>query len=109
MTSIKKIFSLYFVSTKPRTNDFHQVHKEDCPFLPEKEKRIFLGQFDSENEALNEGKSYFRKSEFCRFCMKELQQDKKDLVFAEIEYAANYPVSTIIYQSYEDAMHSYLN
>jgi len=109
MTNIKKLFSQYFVSVKPLTNDYHQIHKDDCPFLPEKEKRILLGHFDSGNEALTESKSYFKRSECCRFCMKEHSHKKSELVFFETEFAEHFQVSTISYASYDEALHSYQN
>jgi hypothetical protein len=109
MKNIKQSFSRYFVSVMPRTNDYHQIHKDGCPFLPEKEKRILLGQFDSGKEALIEGKSFFRKSECCRFCLKEQQQEIKEMIFSEIVFAENYPVTAMIQPSYDDALYSFVN
>lgn len=107
MISIKNIFSRFYVDVKPRTNNYHIVHREGCPFLPEKEKRICLGANFKAQYALSEAKSYFSKSECCRFCMKEEQKERKELIFDEILYSDSYPVSSKIHSSHEDLMRSY--
>jgi hypothetical protein len=60
--------SKYFVAVRPRTNDFHSVHKEGCPFLPEADEKIYLGLFNSAHDAEEEGKKHFIKSKNCPFC-----------------------------------------
>lgn len=92
---------------KSRSNNFHLVHKEGCPFLPEKENRICLGVNTSADNALREAKGYFTKSECCRFCLKEEPVTKKELIFSEIGYAGNFPVSSVIRPSHEDVMRCY--
>jgi hypothetical protein len=83
------------------------VHKEGCPFLPEKEKRIYLGVYMKGGDALGEARSFINNSESCRFCMKEELPVKKEMIFDEIGYAVNFPVSSIIQPSFDDMMHSY--
>jgi len=83
MISIKNFFSRFYVDVKSRTNNYHLVHKEGCPFLPEKENKC------------------------CRFCLKEEPATKKELIFNEIRYADNFQVSTVTSQAHEDVMHSY--
>ncbi|HLN56157.1 MAG TPA: hypothetical protein VK207_09200 [Bacteroidales bacterium] len=61
----------YYVAVKPRTDEVHSVHREGCPFMPENDKRIFLGHFPSGNEAGEESRKYFTNSHGCRFCSKE--------------------------------------
>jgi hypothetical protein len=61
----------YYVAIRPQTNDYHSVHKENCPFLPDDKKRIYLGQFDSGHDAIKEGKRHFDKTKCCLFCLKE--------------------------------------
>jgi hypothetical protein len=65
------MFAKYFVGIKPQTNEFHIIHKEGCPFLPEDSKRIYLGNFQMPKDAKWEGKKYFKRSSNCRFCSKE--------------------------------------
>lgn len=60
----------YYVAVRPQTNEYHSVHKEGCPFMPEESKRIYLGSFGSGKEAGYEGKKIFSRSAECRFCSK---------------------------------------
>jgi hypothetical protein len=53
---------------RPQTNEFHSIHKDGCPFMPDDSKRIFLGNFISPSDAGMAGKRYFRKSCACRYC-----------------------------------------
>ncbi|HLN19774.1 MAG TPA: hypothetical protein VK213_01705 [Bacteroidales bacterium] len=66
----------YYVATRPQTDEIHSIHKEGCPFMPESEKRIYLGMFPSGNDAGIIGKEYFTNTCGCRFCSKE-SADKK--------------------------------
>lgn len=63
--------SKYYIDVRPRLNDFHSVHKEDCPFLPEGDEKIYLGSFHAERVAEDEGKKHFIKVKSCPFCSKE--------------------------------------
>jgi hypothetical protein len=60
----------YFISIKPGTGGYNMIHHEECPFLPEEHKRIFLGNFNSLYDASIAGTKYFRKSYRCPFCSK---------------------------------------
>jgi hypothetical protein len=60
----------YYVAVRPQTNEFHSVHREGCPFLPDNEKRIDLGVLKSDKDALNKGLKYFSKACSCLFCSK---------------------------------------
>ena len=62
------MLSKYYVAVKPQTNEYHSVHKEGCPFLPEEGMRIDLGSFDSPGEALAEGHKLFYRAKCCLFC-----------------------------------------
>jgi hypothetical protein len=61
----------YYVAVRPLINEYHTVHKEGCPFLPDDEKRIYLGEFSSGMDAVEEGQQHFNKSKRCIFCSKE--------------------------------------
>lgn len=73
----------YYVSVKAQTNEMHSVHREGCPFMPDEEKRIYLGLFPSGNEAGIESRKYFYKSHGCRFCAKECFEDNTGRRHAE--------------------------
>lgn len=61
----------YYLSIRPQTNEHHAVHREGCPFLPDNEKRIYLGIFNSGQDAVMEGKRHFIKTSSCNFCLKD--------------------------------------
>ena len=61
----------YWVAKRPGNNEDHAVHKEDCPFLPDNDRRIYLGEFSSGEDAVREGQRYFGSSNGCIFCSKE--------------------------------------
>jgi 2-hydroxy-3-keto-5-methylthiopentenyl-1-phosphate phosphatase len=63
----------YYVAVRPQTNDYHAVHKEGCPFISENEKRIYLGKFSSDKDAIEESRLLFKKTECCLFCSKEIK------------------------------------
>ena len=107
MINIKNLISRFYVDVKSRINNYHLVHKEGCPFLPEKENRIYLGVNTSADDALGEARSFFNKSESCRFCMKEGSEIKKELIFNEASNADSFPVSSSIQPTHEDVMRSF--
>lgn len=61
----------YYVRIKPQLNGTNAVHKEDCPFLPDIENMIYLGEFSSSSEALREARAYFSEASGCYFCARE--------------------------------------
>lgn len=61
----------YYVAVRPQTNELHAVHKEGCPFLPDDEKRIYLGVFNSVRDAIREGQQHFYNTNSCLFCSEE--------------------------------------
>ena|SRR5450759_1607242 len=79
----------YYVAIRPQTNEQHAVHKEGCPFLPDDEKRIYLGVFNSGKDAVREGQRHFDRTNSCLFCSKEHQPEIKKKEFAR-EFEAGY-------------------
>jgi hypothetical protein len=67
----------YFISTSPRIDGSHTVHRQVCPFLPESGRRILLGVFQSPRDAIKEGRRYFRRPGRCPFCSKEHNEIKR--------------------------------
>jgi len=66
----------YYVAVRPQTNEYHAVHKEGCPFLPDDEKRIYLGEFNSGMEAVKESHTHFSTTKGCIFCSNETHTEK---------------------------------
>jgi hypothetical protein len=99
----------YYVAIRPQTDDRHNVHKEDCPFLPEAERRIFLGIFQSPQDAVAEGTKYFNRSNNCLFCSKEHQhQDNKPLI-SELLAQENYISSDSFTAVWDSALRCSVN
>jgi len=63
--------SKFYVALRPQINDHHAVHKEGCPFLPDTDKRIYLGAFSSVKDAIKESHIHFVKTKNCLFCSGE--------------------------------------
>ena len=70
----------YYVAVRPRTNESHAVHKEGCPFLPDNDKRIYLGAFNSGRDAVREANNFFVRTNSCQFCSKERKVHEKQPV-----------------------------
>ena len=60
----------YYISKRSLLNGHFSVHREDCPFVPEAEKRIYLGKFHSGHDAVKVAKMVCLKSDGCYFCLK---------------------------------------
>jgi hypothetical protein len=67
----------YFISTSPRIDGSHTVHRQGCPFLPEPGRRILLGVFQSPRDAIKEGRRYFRRPGPCPYCSKVHNEMKR--------------------------------
>jgi len=72
----------YYISTRRRTDGNYTIHREKCPFLPDPGKRIFLGNLQSPQDAIKEGKEYPGRQVCCPFCLKD-QKRVKIPVFEE--------------------------
>ena len=67
----------YLDNKSSQLNGNFSVHKEDCPFLPEPNKRIYLGMFDSGNDAVKTAKIICLESDGCYFCLKDCSDGHK--------------------------------
>jgi len=63
--------SRYFISTRPRADGSHTVHRDGCPFISGEERQLFLGNYDTLQGALDEGKKYYKVTGICVFCLKD--------------------------------------
>ncbi|MDN4012160.1 hypothetical protein QX233_06810 [Chryseobacterium gambrini] len=61
----------YYVHTKAQENGDHEVHYEDCIFLPNPNNRKYLGMFYSCESAVKEAKKDYAKANGCKTCSKE--------------------------------------
>jgi hypothetical protein len=61
----------YFIRNRADYRGRYVIHKENCPFIPEEDQRINLGEFKSVEEVLKSGNEYFRNRVVCPFCLKD--------------------------------------
>jgi hypothetical protein len=81
---MKILKSSYFVRIKPQLMGINSVHKEGCPFMPDIEDRIYLGEYSSGLEALREAKLYFSEVSCCCFCVRESLRTKKKITHGSL-------------------------
>ena len=58
----------YYVNKEAQDNGDHEVHKANCEFLPNEEKRLFLGVFSNCHDAVQKAKERFPQSNGCDAC-----------------------------------------
>ena len=58
----------YYVNKKAQKNGAHEVHIGTCSYLPDEELKIYLGTFETCEQAVGEAKKHFKKSNSCYFC-----------------------------------------
>jgi len=61
----------YYVSKHAQSNGDHEVHHEDCQWLPLPENRTFLGEFTSCRDAVTAAKKIFSTADGCKTCSPE--------------------------------------
>ena len=99
----------YYVAIRPQTDENHAVHKEGCPFLPDYEKRVYLGKFNSFKDAVREGHRYFARTNRCLFCLKEHKPERMETVFSETDNTLNVPIRSQISQTIGGVLFYFLN
>lgn len=60
----------YRVNKNAQANGDHEVHKSGCSFMPEQEKRIYLGDFLYCGSAVAQAKTYYTQVNGCYYCAK---------------------------------------
>ncbi|CAI8858853.1 MULTISPECIES: hypothetical protein [unclassified Chryseobacterium] len=61
----------YYVNKKAQANGDHEVHHENCIYLPSIDNRKYLGQFSSCKDAVREAKRDYSKANGCKTCSNE--------------------------------------
>ncbi|TCC96379.1 hypothetical protein EZ449_22355 [Pedobacter frigidisoli] len=60
----------YYVNKNAQSNGDHEVHDQDCTYLPAVDNRKYLGEFLSCEGAVTEAKKTYSKSNGCKTCSK---------------------------------------
>lgn len=58
----------HYVNKNVQSNGDHEVHKEDCSWLPEVHNRIYLGNFESCRPAVQEARKHYGQVNGCYYC-----------------------------------------
>ena len=62
------MFKNYYVNKRAQLTGEHEVHAEDCTYLPNVVNRQYLGMFDSPQKAVEEARKYYLNVDGCFFC-----------------------------------------
>lgn len=60
----------YYVNKNEQPNGDHEVHSEDCYWLPKVENRIYLGTFSNCKGAVVEARKHYSQVNGCKHCSK---------------------------------------
>ncbi|MFW6130939.1 MAG: hypothetical protein ACOC56_07120 [Atribacterota bacterium] len=58
----------YYVNKNAQLNGDHEVHKENCSYLPDKKNLICLGSFDNCYDAVREARNHYNQVNGCYWC-----------------------------------------
>ena len=61
----------YYVNANAQSNGDHEVHDEDCRYLPLPQNRTGLGSFSNCSDAVKEAKKHHSQVNGCKTCSKE--------------------------------------
>jgi hypothetical protein len=68
----------YYLNKRSLLNGYFPVHKENCPFLPERKNRIDLGKYDNCYDAVNKAQNLILNSDGCYYCIKRCSKYKSE-------------------------------
>lgn len=61
----------YYVNKNAQDNGDHEVHEQDCSYLPHADNRINLGDHVTCAPAVKEAKKHYAQSNGCYYCANE--------------------------------------
>ena len=61
----------YYVNKNAQPGGEHEVHDEDCRYLPSSDDRKELGSFSGCKDAVKEAKKHYTEVDGCKTCSKE--------------------------------------
>jgi hypothetical protein len=61
----------YYVNDNAQSNGDHEVHTQECSFLPSPANRRYLGYFLRCQDAVAEARKTYRQSNGCYYCSRE--------------------------------------
>jgi len=61
----------YYVNKHEQSNGDHEVHDQNCIYLPIESNRLYLGEFYGCKAAVEEAKKTYKKADGCKTCSHE--------------------------------------
>lgn len=58
----------YYVNSNEQSNWDHEVHNENCSWLPDAENCVYLWDFTNCSDAVKEAKKKYTQSNWCYHC-----------------------------------------
>ena len=58
----------YFINKHAQETGEHEVHREDCTWLPEDENRLYLGMFNNCIDPVKKSSHYYPMVDGCYYC-----------------------------------------
>ena len=58
----------YFVNDNAQSNGDHEVHQENCQYLPSTANRTYLGEYSNCKPAVKEAEKHYRQVNGCNTC-----------------------------------------
>ena len=68
---VRPMSASFYVNRQSQSNGDHEVHKADCPYLPNAENRIYLGDFTTCYGAVQEARKYYSQVNGCYYCSRD--------------------------------------
>lgn len=70
-----QVASGYYINKNAQPNGDHEVHRLGCAYIPDKENRIYLGNFCSCHKAISEARKHYPRVNGCYYCMAECHSE----------------------------------
>ncbi|MFG0252404.1 MAG: hypothetical protein ACF8NJ_05965 [Phycisphaerales bacterium JB038] len=61
----------YYVNKNAQANGDHEVHRTGCSYLPERENRVYRGEFQSCGPAVRKAREHYQQVNGCYYCSRE--------------------------------------
>lgn len=61
----------YYVNRRAQLNGDHEVHKEDCMWMPNENFKLYLGNFSNCKDVVEAAKKFYPQSNGCYYCSHE--------------------------------------
>ena len=59
----------YYMNKNAQNNGDHEVHKEECFWMPKMENQLFLGEFYSCENAVKKAREIYYGADGCKHCI----------------------------------------